>query len=178
MTEVALLVAIALSLAETSARPKSLPGRARQRRVVIDEAVRLRVIVMLMLVEVRSGSSVLAALQSTSERLPDDVNLRKVARFASVSGLVATLPICDDALRRVIAQLARAQGSGAPVAETIRRILDQDLARYRSSRLAKARALPVKLMIPVTLLMLPGLVLVLYAPSLIRTFVQLASSWS
>lgn len=136
-----------------------------------------RLVMVLLLVEIRSGSSVLAALQRASARLPSYPALHRVARVATVSGLVAALSECDDALRPIVAQLARAQRSGSSLDSAVRRMLDQDLASFRSGRLARARALPVKLMVPVTLLMLPGLVLLLYAPALIRTFSRLTGSW-
>lgn len=174
MTQIALAIAICLIVSDKARGAKTWRTRRADRVRKTDEATRMRLVLMLVLVELRSGLSVLAALQSASERLPEDRILRRVARVASVSGLVASLPICDDPLRRLIAQLARASGSGGSVSEAIRRILDQDLAQYRSDRLARARAIPVKLMVPVTLLMLPGLVLALYAPSLIGTFSQLS----
>lgn len=136
-----------------------------------------RLIMMLLLVELRSGSSALAALQTVSSRLEGYQTLRRVARIATVSGLLSSLPECDDDLRPIIAQLARAQRSGASLGSAIRTLLEQDLARSRAVRLARARSLPVKLMIPVTLMLLPGLVLLLYAPDLIRTFDQLTGSW-
>lgn len=136
-----------------------------------------RLLIILLLVELRSGSSVLAALQATSDRLPDYPALGRVTRTATVSGILAALAMCDDGLRPIVAQLARAQKSGASLTSAMRRMLEQDLAAHRADRLAVARALPVKLMIPVTLLMLPGLVLLLYAPGLIRTFGQLTGSW-
>lgn len=152
-----------------------IPMRRRTRSAQIASS---RLVMMLLLVEMRSGRSVLASLQATSRRLPDDEALRRVARTATVSGLIPALSVCDDRLRPVLAQLARAQKSGASLASAMRRMLEQDLAGYRSERLAAARALPVKLMIPVTLVMLPGLVLLLYAPSLIRIFSQLTGTWS
>ena len=136
-----------------------------------------RAVMLLLLVELRSGSSVLASLQSVASRLPEYENLRRVSRVATVSGLVSSIPECDDSLRPIVAQMARAQRSGAQLSSAVHRLLDQELARYRASRLARARALPVRLMIPVTLLMLPGLVLLLYVPDLFRTFDQLMGSW-
>jgi pilus assembly protein TadC len=136
-----------------------------------------RVVMLLLLVELRSGRSVLAALQSVASRLPHYEELRRVTRVATVSGLVSSIPECDESLRPIVSQLARAQRSGAPLSSAVHRLLDQDLARHRTVSLARARALPVKLMIPVTLLMLPGLVLLLYVPDLLRTFGQLTGSW-
>jgi pilus assembly protein TadC len=131
------------------------------------------VVLLLLLVELRSGLSVLAALIAVSESIPGYRSLRTVARVARVSGLLSALPYADDRLRPVVAQLARAQRSGASLSEAVRRMLETELGSERARRIAKARTLPVKLMIPVTLLMLPGLVLLLYAPSLLSMFEDL-----
>jgi hypothetical protein len=58
-------------------------------------------------------------------------------------------------------------------AKQVRRLLDNELAADRTERIARARTIPTRLMIPVTLLMLPGLVLLLYAPSLLGLFEDL-----
>jgi hypothetical protein len=130
-------------------------------------------ILLLLLVQLRSGMSVLAALIAVSEAVPRFRSLRTVARVARVSGLVAALPHAEGDLRPVVAQLARAQRSGASLSGAVRRMLEEKLAADRSRRIARARTLPVRLMIPVTLLMLPGLILLLYAPSLLAMFEDL-----
>lgn len=130
-------------------------------------------VLLLLLIELRSGVSVLAALIAVSDGLPEYSSLRTVARVARVSGLISALPFADEALRPVLAQLARAQRSGASLSGSVRRMLDNALASDRAKRLARARTLPTRLMIPVTLLMLPGLILAVYAPSLLATFEDL-----
>lgn len=130
-------------------------------------------VLLLLLVELRSGLSVLAALTNASDALHEHKGLRTVCRVARVSGLVAALPYGDERLRPIVAQLARAQRSGASLSGAVRRMLDSELAQDRSRRIARARTLPVRLMIPVTLLMLPGLILLLYAPSLLKMFEDL-----
>ena len=126
-----------------------------------------RLVLLLLAVELRSGGSVLAALQETARALPDYQGLQVVARLAAVSGLTAALEEAQDEMRPIVAQLARAQRSGAPLVDTVRTLIERNLAEHRAARVAKARALPVKLMIPITLLVLPGLVLLLYGPSLL-----------
>jgi hypothetical protein len=133
----------------------------------------LNLVLMLLLIELRAGASVLAALIATSESLPDYDSLRTVARVSRVSGLMSALPYADEALRPVLSQLVRAQRSGASLAGSVRRLLEGALASERARRLTRARTLPTRLMIPVTLLMLPGLILALYAPSLLATFEDL-----
>lgn len=130
-------------------------------------------VLLLLLVGLRSGLSVLAALTEASQALPGYTSLRTVSRVASVSGLVSAMPFADGRLRPVVAQLARAQRSGASLSGSVRRMLESELAEDRSRRIARARTLPVRLMIPVTLLMLPGLILLVYAPSLLTMFEDL-----
>lgn len=130
-------------------------------------------ILLLLLVQLRSGLSVLAALIAVSDTVPDHESLRTVARVARVSGLMSALSYADGDLRPVLAQLARAQRSGASLSGSVKRMLEERLAAERARRIARARTLPVRLMIPVTLLMLPGLILLLYAPSLLAMFEDL-----
>ena len=69
---------------------------------------------------------------------------------------------------RLVSQLARCQRSGSPAADTVRSLLESDISAERSRRIERARALPIRLMIPMALLVLPGVILLLYAPALIR----------
>lgn len=142
----------------------------RRRREERGESAPTRLVLMVLLIEIRSGRSVLAALQAAAARLPGDPDLSRVARLASVSGLAASLPAASEPLKPVLSQLARAQRSGASLTGTVHRLIEDDLAEERSLRLARARSLPTRLMIPVTLFMLPGLVLLVYAPSLVALF--------
>ena len=138
----------------------------------------IRLVLVVLLVEVRSGLSILAALQSASSLLDGHTELRRAARLATVSGLASAISVTGPQLRPVLAQLARAQVSGASIAGTLRAMLERDLAAERARRIALARSLPVRLMIPVTMLMLPGLVLLLYAPALLDLFEELTGTWT
>ena len=137
----------------------------------------LRLVLTLLAVEIGAGQSVLGALQNAAKALPDHLNLSRAARVATVSGLSAAVQ-AGGQLSPVLAQLARAQRSGASLAATLERLIDEDLATERGRRLAKARTLPTRLLLPLTLLMLPGLVLLLYAPSLMALYHELTGAWS
>lgn len=137
----------------------------------------VRLVLLLLLAELRSGQSVLGALQGAARSLPDDRALLVITRVSAVAGLSTAVGYAPTELRPLIAQLARAQRSGASLGGTVRRLLEEDLAAERSRRIARARALPTRLMIPVTLLMLPGIVLLLYAPSLLGLYRDVAGGW-
>jgi hypothetical protein len=57
-------------------------------------------------------------------------------------------------------------------------MIEADIASEKAKRVARSRALPVRLMLPITLLVLPGLVLLLYAPSMLRLFEDLSGPFS
>ena len=137
----------------------------------------VRLVLMLLLIELRSGRSVLGSLQAVGAALSGWRELTMVVRVATVSGLTHAVEHAGDMLRPVIVQLARAQRSGAPLGDTVRRALERDLAEERARKLARARALPVKLMVPVALLMLPGLVLMIYGPSLLEALDDLTGGF-
>ncbi|MCI0677606.1 MAG: hypothetical protein L0Z63_00990 [Actinobacteria bacterium] len=137
----------------------------------------LRLVLILLLVGLRSGQSVLSALQSASRALPHHRELSLVTRMATVAGLGEAMDRVRGPLRPVMAQLARGQRSGAPLAGIVARMIEDDLAVERAAGLAKAKKLPTRLLVPVTLLMLPGLVLLLYAPSLIALYDELTGVW-
>ncbi|MDP9494509.1 MAG: type II secretion system F family protein [Actinomycetota bacterium] len=149
----------------------SMLGSFRRRKRVTPP---IRPVLLVLLVELRGGRSTLAALQHASSVFPGHRELTLAARLATVKGLTAAVEECQGDIRGLVAQLARAQRSGSPVADTVRSLLDADIAAERTRRLERARSLPVRLIMPITLLVLPGLVLLLYAPSLLRLFADLS----
>ena len=152
----------------------ALHARGRLRRA--PSALRPALIVLL--IELRSGRSVLGALQTVAAAFPGDLELARAARVATISGLTqAVLPMKGE-LRGILSQLARAQKSGAALGDTVRAMIEADIASEKATRVARSRALPVRLMLPITLLVLPGLVLLLYAPSMLRLFEDLSGPFS
>ena len=127
----------------------------------------LRPVLMVLLVELRGGRSVLASLQAAAARFPDDERLTRPVRIAAVTGLAAAVDESRGSMRQLLAQLARAQVSGASAADAVRRFLESDIARERARRLARMRVLPVRLMVPLTLLILPGVVVLSYGPTIL-----------
>ncbi len=132
-------------------------------------SVGTRPILMMMLVELRSGHSVLSALQSVTRRFPQRTDLARATRVATVAGLDAAVDSVTGDVRSLLVQLLRAQQSGSSAADMIRRVLESDMAHEKARLLAKTRTLPIRLMVPMTLLILPGVILLAYGPSLVST---------
>jgi hypothetical protein len=138
----------------------------------------LRPALIVLLIELRSGRSVLGALQTVAAAFPGEEELARAARVATISGLTQAVPALKGELKGVLAQLARAQKSGAALGDTVRAMIESDIAAEKAKRIARSRALPVRLMLPITLLLLPGMVLLLYAPSMLRLFEELSGPFS
>jgi hypothetical protein len=134
----------------------------------------LRPLLIVLLIELRSGRSVLGALQTAAEVFPDQRQLMLATRVATISGLSKAVVEVSGEVRGVLAQLARAQRSGAALGDTVRSMIEADISAEKARRVARSRSLPVRLMLPITLLVLPGLVLLLYAPSMLRLFDELS----
>jgi pilus assembly protein TadC len=143
-------------------------------RSKLDRAPPFRPILMMMLVELRSGLSVLAALQSVASQFPEHHDLEVAVRLAGVAGMSTGMNASSGQVKVLLAHLARAQASGGSAADAVRRMLESGLAREKAARLARTRALPVQMMIPVSLLLLPGVVLLAYGPTLIALVRDLA----
>lgn len=164
---IGLVMAVVGGSVWTWARNRPRPAQGPSRRLVL----------IVILVELRAGQSVLGALQQAAQVLPDHLGLVKVARVAAVAGLTRSLLYVDDELRPVVSQLARSQSSGAPLVGTVRRLLEEDLREERARRLEQTKSLPTRLMVPVALLMLPGIVLFMYGPSLVDLYHELFAAW-
>lgn len=134
----------------------------------------IRPILLMVLVELRSGASVLSSLHAAASQFPAERELAIATRVATVSGLTAARDFATGKVKLLLTHLARAQVTGASAADAVRRMLDSDIALERTRRLARTRALPVRLMLPVTLLMLPGVVLIGYGPTLVGLVNELA----
>ena len=133
---------------------------------------------IVLLIELRSGRSVLGALQTVADAFPAEEELVRAARIATISGLTSAVMAMKGELKGVLSQLARAQKSGAALGDAVRSMIEADIAAEKAKRVARSRALPVRLMVPITLLALPGMVLLLYAPSMLRLFEELSGPFS
>lgn len=94
-----------------------------------------------------------------------------VIRAARTTGLTAALLACP-ALESLGPALARAHGSGAPLVRT----LQAHLAAHSSARVAeameRARTAPVKVIVPLALLLLPGFTALVVGPTLLDHLVD------
>ncbi len=148
-----------------------------QRRRVAQEAARADVALLAELVGLglTAGLSLHAALATArrfiGSELTDEVD--GVLRRARGSGLAAVLSESEGAGEGLYRMAARAVSTGAPLVAAVDGFVHERLSDERAARLAEARRLPVRLMVPLALLILPGFVLMTLAPALASTLNRL-----
>lgn len=147
-------------------------GAARARRQPEGDVVELG---RLLLLALSAGLPTAAALSLAAGRLggPLAGEVGDLLRRARVRGLAAALADTGSSLGELSARLARAHLSGASVQQAVEAFLHVRLADERARRLEQARALPVKLIVPVSLLLLPGFVLLVFGPTFLDQIVGL-----
>ena len=70
-------------------------------------------------------------------------------------------------------RLGEAAASGAPLEPAIRAYIDGERRHRHTGAIERARRLPVRLMIPMTLLVLPGFVVMVYGPAVVALVADL-----
>lgn len=93
--------------------------------------------------------------------------LEDVLRSARHIGLATALARADGTAAPLFGRLARAQVSGAPLAATVAAFATEERDARRAVAIEAARKLPVRLTIPLALLVLPGFLLLTAGPAAI-----------
>ena len=162
---VALLVAAAILCVR---RPR-LPRRVRREWSSATDLARL------LSIAAAAGLPLGTALAAVRVELrgPLSEEIERVLRSARASGLTAAL-LSTPGLGALGPALARAHSAGAP----LRRTLEAHLAADTSARVAKAmeraRTAPVRVMVPLALLLLPGFTALVVGPTLLDHVVRVA----
>ena len=125
-----------------------------------------------LVVAVSSGLSLRGSLELVADILdaPARAELAAVLRDAHRIGLSAALARATGDLAPLFGRVARATMSGAPISASIAGYLAEERGLRRATRLEAARRLPVRLTIPLALLILPGFVLLAAGPAVLHSF--------
>ncbi len=137
--------------------------RAAARRVRLD----LEVLARTLVVAFAGGLSLPAALEEARPLLGSQVGAEVTAamRAARRSGLGPVLASGVGPLTaELFVRLAAAQASGAPMVQGVEAYLERRRIDERARILTRVRTLPTRLIVPVALLVLPGLVLLMLGP--------------
>ncbi len=128
-----------------------------------------------LLIGLSAGLSLGAALELAG-READPVTAAEVdavLRTASRVGLAAALAQSSGAGAGLFVRLARAQITGSSPYRTVAAFVDEDRRTRRAETLERIQRLPVKLTLPLALLILPGFVLLTIGPVVVSTLQRL-----
>ena len=122
--------------------------------------------VTLLSIAVGAGVSLSTGLELACREVGGVVRaeVEDLLRRSRLRGLAPALLEVDGALGPLAGHLARAQVSGASVATALDAYVTTMRADERSRHAERARTLPVRLIIPVSLLLLPGFVALVLGP--------------
>ncbi len=123
----------------------------------------------LLSVGLHGGLSLTGALAATAAALdPGTADaIRLILRSAQITGLREALLHAPDPLGPLTRRLAESERTGAPLIATLDAFAREQAAASHARVVERARALPVRLTIPLTLLILPGSVLALVGPTVV-----------
>lgn len=145
--------------------------RTRACEIPNQQAVLARVV----LVGLTAGLPLARALELAHDFVSGEVAMETeaVIRRSRRQGMSLALSQSGPKTRPMLARLAMAAASGAPVAEAVATYLAEVRQERRTSALEKVRRLPVTLMIPLGLLILPGFVVLFVGPIIFRSLSDL-----
>jgi len=119
-----------------------------------------------MLIGLSGGLSAAAALllsrEALESQLRDEVD--RVLRRSVQEGLAASLLNSRGVGGRLFRQVGAAQLSGAPLGLALTALATEQRAAARARAVERARRIPVRMVLPITLLMLPGLLILMVGP--------------
>jgi hypothetical protein len=128
-----------------------------------------------MLIGLSGGLSPAAALllarEALESQLRDEVD--QVLRRSVQEGLAASLLHSGGVAGRMFRQVGAAQLAGAPLGLALTALATEHRAAARAAAVERARRLPVKMVLPLTLLMLPGLLILMVGPLVLPSMVRL-----
>jgi len=99
--------------------------------------------------------------------------VRSVLRGARHQGLATALTGAEGSVGRLFAELARSQVTGSSARTAVASFVDEERKNRRARAAEAAQRLPVKLTVPLALLILPGFVLLTVGPTVIAAVQRL-----
>jgi hypothetical protein len=155
------------------ARFRRASAARRADRAAEDAALEAGELIVLALA---GGSSVAAAVRLADRHCAVEIApaLRSLGESMSRRGVVPALAADSGPMHAVSSVLVTATASGAPVVPALEAHLAQERHRRHTRSVEAARRLPIRLLLPLTLLVLPGFVLITVGPAVIESLARLS----
>lgn len=91
-------------------------------------------------------------------------------RYARIDGIASALATSDGAGKKLYRVMAKAAATGSSLTDPVTRLANEINAEQAVVRLEAVRKVPVLMLFPLTLLILPGFLLLAIAPTIIDAF--------
>lgn len=146
----------------------------RRARIEANEDVAL--LADLMALALRSGLAVRPALESASLRVAPQLRteVATVVEAIDRSGAAVALSSADGQARGLYSTVASAAATGAPIEAAVTSFAAERRAAAHAKHLADLRRLPVRMLLPLALLVLPGFAVLVVGPALVESLSRLA----
>lgn len=131
-----------------------------------------------LLIGLSAGLPLAAALELAAGEVDSATagEVRRVLRRASRIGLAAALAASEGRFAPLFVRLARSQVTGSSAYGAVSAFVDEERSKRRALAKESVQRLPVKLTIPLALLILPGFVLLTIGPVVVGTVERLLGS--
>lgn len=165
------LIGLALAAVLAGLLPTPRFGPCRRRRRRIDALVVARLLAL----SVASGRPLGHALADVRRRLPESevAAIDDILSRANRHGLTRSLVETTGPLGDLAERLAKAQVTGAPVGPALEAFIATLHDARRFQAVEEARTIGVKLIVPLTLLLLPGFLALVVAPYVLEQLQEL-----
>ena len=150
-------------------------SRRRSREAAAAAEREVELLARSLLVALSGGLAPAAALRTARRSLTSALGgeVDRILRDSTRSGLAAALLSAEGAGGRLFRQLGAAHLSGAPMILTLTALAKDLHESARAEAVQRARKLPVKMVIPLSLLMLPGFLMLMAGPAVLPSFRRL-----
>ena len=147
----------------------------RRRRASSQPSSDLQVLAGALVVGAAAGLSLQASLKGACGVVDSGQRsqVERVLRDGHQIGLGSALAAAEGSAAPLFGRLARTQVTGAPLMATVAAFAAEERANRRALGVEAARKLPVKLTIPLALLVLPGFLLLTAAPAAVGSIQRL-----
>ena len=151
---------------------RRIRGRTRCRRAALEH---LAALADLTAIGLSGGLGIQAALTVAGQSLGGAIGdeIRALLRRARVIGLAAALSSAAGVGQDLYRVVGRAAATGSALLAPVARIAAESNAELAAAQLRAVRRLPVSMLFPLTLLILPGFLLLTVAPALLDAFGRL-----
>ena len=122
------------------------------------------------------GFNIATSLQIAADATGGTVasELRKALAIARIDGIGEAMATARGDGARLYQTVSRASATGGPMLLSVRTLADELWDEHAAAAVEKARRLPVTMLFPLTLLILPGFLLLAIAPAVMDAFSRLS----